>query len=447
MKKLFILLSLFLSLYCRETLAQAVVIDAAEDSSRSVNVIQKVQNTYNKTMEKISNSKMGKAIGDGTKQAKKGVSYAKGLYNKAMYYYRLGLEVIEEAKNSPEYRAAKISKNIASEKKRIDALEKEKSGLEEVLQQKISLAQKKAEADIRNLQQNNQNARVMAAGDSSMQGVIDDNNAQIQQIRTDLQTTIAGYNRENQQRLSEIEASIQERNSNLQKLAQDLLEVANVKIEDPREALKKSKENFTLKDDENPTIKTRQRINEQRYKERRQAVYDVYTASAAVKYNRKSLTDEAESVNELIPLMGGESDGSGIHTQILLKEADMLRRYIDYVLADLQMEAAVEMANLDVSKVGDLEELNLCSYYDPKSKTSATRDKAGGLKGLVSNVKSTVEKGKNTLNNVKNKVEEAKDIVNEGRELINNAGDVAGDVVDNVKNQVQDEALNTKGMF
>ena len=428
MKKLFILLSLFLSLYCRETLAQAVVIDAAEDSSRSVNVIQKAQNTYNKTMEKISNSKMAKVIGDGTKQAKKGIDYAKGLYNKAMYYYKLGLEVIEEAKNSPEYRAAKISKNIASEKKRIDALEK-------------------AEADIRNLQQNNQNARVMAAGDSSMQGVIDDNNAQIQQIRTDLQTTIAGYNRENQQRLSEIEASIQERNSNLQKLAQDLLKVADVKVEDPREALKKSKESFTLKEDEDPTVKTRQRIHEQRYKERRQAVYDVYTTSAAVKYNRKGLTDEVESVNELIPLMGGESDGSGIHTQILLKEADMLRRYIDYVLVDLQMEAAVEMANLDISKIGDLEELNLCSYYDPKSKTSAATERAGGLKGVISTVKSTVEQGKNTLNNVKNKVEEAKDIVNEGQELINNAGDVAGDVVDNVKNQVQDEALNTKGMF
>ena len=431
MKKLFILLSLFLSLYCRETLAQAVVIDAAEDSSRSVNVIQKAQNTYNKTMEKISNSKMAKVIGDGTKQAKKGIDYAKGLYNKAMYYYKLGLEVIEEAKNSPEYRAAKISKNIASEKKRIDALEKEKSGLEEVLQQKINLAQEKADADIRNLQQNNQNARVMAAGDSSMQGVIDDNNAQIQQIRTDLQTTIAGYNSENQQRLSEINASIKKRMSNLTKLAQDLLEVADVKVEDPREALKKSKESFTLKEDEDPTVKTRQRIHEQRYKERRQAVYDVYTASAAVKYNRKGLTDEVESVNELIPLMGGESDGSGI----------------DYVLVDLQMEAAVEMANLDISKIGDLEELNLCSYYDPKSKTSTAKDKAGGLKGLVSNVKNTVEKGKNTLNTVKNKVEEAKDIVNEGQELINNAGDVAGGLVDNVKNQVQDEALNTKGMF
>ena len=447
MKKLFILLSLFLSIYGRETNAQLIVIDAAEDSGRAVNVVQKTKNTYDKTMEKISNSKMGKAIGDGTKQAKKGVSYAKGWYNKGMPFYNMGQKVVEEAKNSPEYRAAKISKNIAAEKKRITALEKEKAELEEVLQQKISLAQEKADADIRNLQQNNQNARVMAAGDSSMQGVIDDNNAQIQQIRTDLQTTIAGYNSENQQRLSEIEASIQERNSNLQKLAQDLLKVADVKVEDPREALKKSKESFTLKEDEDPTIKTRQRIHEQRYKERRQAVYDVYTASAAVKYNRKSLTDEVENVNELIPLMGGESDGSGIHTQILLKEADMLRRYIDYVLVDLQMEAAVEMANLDVSKIGDLEELNLCSYYDPKSKTSAATERAGGLKGVISTVKSTVEQGKNTLNTVKNKVEEAKDIVNEGRELINNAGDVAGGLVDNVKNQVQDEALNTKGMF
>ena len=430
MKKLFILLSLFLSLYGRETNAQLIVIDAAEDSGRAVNVVQKTKNTYDKTMEKISNSKMGKAIGDGTKQAKKGVSYAKGLYNKAMSFYQLGLKVVEEAKNSPEYRAAKISKNIAAEKKRITALEKEKAELEEVLQQKISLAQKKAEADIRNLQQNNQNARVMAAGDSSMQGVIDDNNAQIQQIRTDLNTTIAGYNSENQQRLSEIEASIQERNSNLTKLAQDLLKVADVKVEDPREALKKSKESFTLKEDEDPTVKTRQRIHEQRYKERRQAVYDVYTASAAVKYNRKGLTDEAESVNELIPLMGGESDGSGIHTQILLKEADMLRRYIDYVLVDLQMEAAVEMANLDISKIGDLEELNLCSYYDPKSKTSAATERAGGLKGVISTVKSTVEQGENTLNTV-NKVEEAKG--NKGQGLSNSAGDVA--------------ALNTKGMF
>ena len=438
MKKLFILLSLFLSLYCRETLAQVVVVDAAENSSSSVTVIQKIKNTYDEVTQKIINSKMSKVIGDGTKQAKKGVSYAKGLYNKAMNYYRLGLEVVEEVKNSPEYRAAKISKNIADVTKRITALEKEKAELEVVLQQKISLAQKKAEADIKNLQQNNQNARVMAAGDSSMQGVIDDNNAQIQQIRTDLNTTIAGYNSEKQQRLSEIEASIQKLKSKLQKLAQDLLNVAGVKVEDPREALKKNKESFTLKEDEDPTVKTRQRIKEQRYEERRQAVYDGYTFSAAVKYNRKSLTDEVENVNELIPLMGGESDGSGIHTQILLKEADMLRRYIDYVLVDLQMEAAVEMANLAVSKIGDLEELNLCSYYDPKSKTSTAKDKAGGLKDLVSNDTHTVEESKKKLNSV---IEEAE---YKGPKLINKAGDVKNQVQDEA---LQDEALNTKGMF
>ena len=96
-------------------------IDAGKGASGVSNIVQKAKAQAEKAMQWISNSKMGKFVGDGISAAKDGMSFMKEQYNNAMKLYGQAQDAIESVKDSKEYQMAMISKEIAELQKALVA--------------------------------------------------------------------------------------------------------------------------------------------------------------------------------------------------------------------------------------------------------------------------------------------------------------------------------------
>ena len=91
MKKIFAILALFafaigIAPTTVVTPAQAFLpkIDAGKTGSKISLWFQKVKSSCEKAMQWVSNSKMGKLVGDGIKATKDGVNFAKDMYKQGM---------------------------------------------------------------------------------------------------------------------------------------------------------------------------------------------------------------------------------------------------------------------------------------------------------------------------------------------------------------------------
>ncbi len=182
--------------------AQMLNVDAPETVSDSSNLIGKVTDHVKEAQKYIENSQFGKAIGDGIKYAKQGMAYAKEGYTKAMEYYNQGMAYKNELVNSPEYKIAKKSAEIALLETKLKELEKQQEQAEQETDDKISLVQAEADAKIKNLNKNMANVQIMMAdGDNEQARAMAQNiNNEIAQIRQETANKVAVLQSELQQK-------------------------------------------------------------------------------------------------------------------------------------------------------------------------------------------------------------------------------------------------------
>ena len=148
MKKIFAILALFafaigIAPTTVVTPAQAFLpkIDAGKTGSKISLWFQKVKSSCEKAMQWVSNSKMGKLVGDGIKATKDGVNFAKDMYKQGMDIYNQGKEYADAAKNSKEYKSAMLGKEIAQESKKLAKIQQQMLKIQENAKQEQELLQ------------------------------------------------------------------------------------------------------------------------------------------------------------------------------------------------------------------------------------------------------------------------------------------------------------------
>ena len=406
-------------------------IDAGKGASGVSNIVQKAKAQAEKAMQWISNSKMGKFVGDGISAAKDGMSFMKEQYNNAMKLYGQAQDAIESVKDSKEYQMAMISKEIAEYTAKIASLGKDRLEIEEDIEQQIEIAR-----ETYNSKQKDWVSNMTLNPDSD-----EEDNTGLSALEAELNAQISKLEAEQESRTEEIDNQLEELAEKVADLTKELEKLASDgegKPEtDPAEAVQSSQEEIFLKEGEVSSLKNREKLLENRYQERRDVIYKTYQQAVE---NRATITGsekKADMTKELSPSMPGESEGGGIHVEVLIHQAEMMRQYVDLLLLELEMETTAAAAQLtDITPGEKLDKINLCKYSldygESKSGLSSLKDTFNSVKEGVSN---TVEKAKDTASDlkekaadVKQKVDEAKEVYEASKELIN-TGKEAGTVI------------------
>ncbi len=166
------------------------------------------------------------------------------------------------------------------------------------------------------------------------------------------------------------------------------------KEEKPQEAVEETQAAFFLDQDAEETSSNVEATQQSRYGVRREAIYEAYKLAVSSRFYIKEPRSDIDLTNNLAGTASGESDATVVQTEGSTKEIDAFVRYIDLVLADLKMAAAVEASQLKAIKNTpvDLTNFDLCAYATQKPK-----DILGDLQNLGGDMAAAVGEGMSTV--------------------------------------------------
>ena len=439
LKKIFAILALFafaigIAPTTVVTPAQAFLpkIDAGKTGSKISLWFQKVKSSCEKAMQWVSNSKMGKLVGDGIKATKDGVNFAKDMYKQGMDIYNQGKEYADAAKNSKEYKSAMLGKEIAQESKKLAKIQQQMLKIQENAKQEQELLQETTNQKLAALQSNlgtmeNYLAENIANGaDTSglkqtVERVNSESTTLIEQIKREFSQKSKAINDDMDDQLDELKEQQEAQTEVIAKLTKELAELNEVSfnVENPLESLQNTKNEIFLKKGVKDTVSSRKNLREKRFEERRNMIYEIYEKSVRAKGNMTGLVEDVNLIKELSETMPGEAEGSGVNVEILVRQIDILEKYVEFVLADLALETSVAATQLPPNaSEGELTDFKLCNYT--KSQAEINKEKLAALKAKVSKAK---EKVTSTVDKVKEGAELAKgvgEVVQSGKEVLTN---------------------------
>lgn len=408
--------------------AQATM-DPVKEPSKVSLWFGKMKSKCEKAMEWVANSQVGQFVGDGIKYAKQGIAFAKEQYEAAMDLYNKTKDAVL---NSKEYKAAMVSKEIAQETMKMKKTQEEKKQKLEEIEQQQELLKQQAQAKIANIQSNlNLNEKRMTE-DAEKSG----------SVSSETQSFMS----EQEKALEEIEAELEDQLDSLKSSAETIESEYNDKLETQAEKVADLgvKLNDILKDGDNKkeTRSAKEIIQEQqdklflkakekadlatekkKKKNRSKALNDsldggMQVVMGDVKLKESSSNDKVEAKQGVASTMTGESEVSGVNTEVLGEQMNFIMNYIRLNLAMIKSQAIAELNGLHELKTSAADnKFDICQYTDPENRKSA-----------LEMAKSKAQKLQNNLNKAKDKFEAAKDKVEEISSTAKEAAAVAGEL-------------------
>ena len=408
--------------------AQATM-DPVKEPSKVSLWFGKMKSKCEKAMEWVANSQVGQFVGDGIKYAKQGIAFAKEQYEAAMDLYNKTKDAVL---NSKEYKAAMVSKEIAQETMKMKKTQEEKKQKLEEIEQQQELLKQQAQAKIANIQSNlNLNEKRMTE-DAEKSG----------SVSSETQSFMS----EQEKALEEIEAELEDQLDSLKSSAETIESEYNDKLETQAEKVADLgvKLNDVLKDGDNKkeTRSAKEIIQEQqdklflkakekadlatekkKKKNRSKALNDsldggMQVVMGDVKLKESSSNDKVEAKQGVAGTMTGESEVSGVNTEVLGEQMNFIMNYIRLNLAMIKSQAIAELNGLHELKTSAADnKFDICQYTDPENRKSA-----------LEMAKSKAQKLQNNLNKAKDKFEAAKDKVEEISSTAKEAAAVAGEL-------------------
>ncbi len=429
-----------------ESFAQFFKVDITKTPSKLSNWFQTQKAKCEKMLEGVQTSQFGQFIGDGIKYTKEGMAYATDLQEKAMDLYG---EVKDATINSPEYKTGIISKEIAQESQKLKDLQEDKLKKQEEIQAQIDLLKEQASAKISNVQQNikvlEQKGNIATAKDSLVSKEAEDDlpkirdeelektpemlsiEQEIKQIQDELAMQQEDYESELEIINEEYEEKIRKQSEKIAELTQELSEIAKSNNlftkKNPKassETLQETQEEFLLS--KAPSIREENQIKTQRKDALSEIIVEVSTIKADKQLARATAEEKTRTTAELEATMPGESEGSGVSAEVLSEQLQVLRSYIDIVLADLKLQAAIEVNNLRRINSAPLKEkFNLCNYTDSSNVGSEGKKTAQALfdinsveensARLKANIGTAVNQAKGVVREIKGQYQQVEEIV------------------------------------
>ena len=441
--------------------AQFTKVDATKTPSKLSIWFQTQKSKCEKTLESIQTSQFGQFVGDGIKYTKEGIKFAKDVYDKSIELYG---ELKEEVLNSAEYKMAMISKEIAEESQKLKELQEEKLKKQEEIQAEIDLLKEQTEAKITSIQQNiavlEQNQEqpaeekgeglVSAKAVSELPKIEDEQEektpemasieVEIEQIQSEMEMQLDDYEREIENIEDEYQEKIIEQGEKIAKLTQELSEASAssslIKKEprDSSEALQETQNKFLFS--KAPSIREERKIKKQRKEALSDVIVEASTTKADKQLSRAVTQEKSSSKEDLSDTMTGESEGSGVSAEVLTEQLKILRSYIDVVLADLKLQASIEVNSLrKISSEPLKEKFNLCDYTDQSNvgiegvkkkanaamaKANELQEKAAQAQGKLNEAQEKVTQAKETVNNVTDQYQQVKEMAEDAEGLSQN---------------------------
>lgn len=422
--------------------------DTMKSPSRLSLWFGKIKSNCEKAMEWVSNSKMGKLVGDGIKAAQDGMKYAQDQMTAAMEFYNDNRNAVL---NSKEYKAAQISKQIAiaskglkdiegEKKEKLEALEQQVSVIEDKYAQKIAAAQKnleKLEANIGKVWDDNTSSQ--ALGDFS-DGYADANLEMVQKSIENLKIQQEQELKSLNGSLKDIESTYKdkalkqsEKIAGLTNKLQAVYSGEEISLKPPTEALENAKNEIFQKDNSQRSVASDNKMKEKRLANRRQAIYDVYEKALRTQVSLKKLKDEVNSTKKLAKVTPGESETSGIHTQVMTEEIELLYKYAEMVVNDLILQSTVAAAKLTPATVNKkYSKFKLCDYSEYGSKDNSVMGQIKQARSTVGQLQekavSGINKVSSTYNSVQEKAQGLKDKVEGYQQDLSNATAAVGEL-------------------
>ncbi len=435
MKKL-ILIAVFLlgGVISTTSFAQVPTVDAVKTPTKIGRIAADAKNKAEQAVKWVSESKMGKFVGDSIKAAKDGIAYAKDMYEGGMEIYGNVQDKIADAKDSNAYKAAEISKEIAGESKKLQQLQEQKLQISENLKQEQEIATEEMQAKAAALDSNHKLTieayREQGKTEEELQEYEEQYNKDAEEISNALELKIADINNELESQTDEIETQIKEQMKKIAKHTKELQELSGkeITVSNPLEAIQETQEELFLQDGEKLTISKEQELREKWYTERRNVIYQTYQKSLQAKSQLDGLREKVASIKEMADAMPGESENANVNIEVIIKQGELLQKYIDFVLADLMLESTIAVTSLpDYNPSPRLNgKFKLCNYTDAKSGLAALKEKAQAAQDKVSGAVAKGQQLKQKYDDAKSKVDDVKEIAGQGQEVIKNIDQLKG---------------------
>ena len=459
--------------------AQVTKTDVTKTPSKTTIWFQKQKANCEKIMKDIQDSQFGQFVGDGIKYTKEGIKYAQAAYKR-------GMELYNQVLDSDEYKAAMKSKEIAQESLKLKEMQEEKLKKQEDIQAEIDLLKEQTAAKITTIRQNidileqqskmSKKAKtrsgetpVSAQAIDSLPDAEDEEiekseemasiEAEIEEVQNITNMQLEDYESEMNDIEEEYQEKIIEQGKLIAKLTQELAELASssFKKKEPRdatEALQETQDNFLSLTA--PSIKEAKKIKKRRKEALSTIIVETITNKSDKHLTRSTKEDNTASTADLGETMPGESEGSGISAEVLSDQLQVLRSYIDVVLADLKLQTSMELNNLRQITSEPLKtKFNLCNYTDQSNvglegiKKKAIQAKET-LTDAADQVKNTVGQAQDMADQAKSAIGQVKDMADQAKSAVGQVKDMASqatDVVQGIQEQYSDIDISTVGSF
>ena len=437
--------------------AQFTKIDVTKTPSKLSNWFQTQKAKCEKTLEGIQTSQFGQFIGDSIKYTKEGIKYADDLQSKTSELYG---EITEKTLNSQEYKIAMISKEIATESEKLKELQEEKLKKQEEIQAEMELLKEQASEKIINIQQNleilnpiqekeTKDSLISEEAVKDLPEIEEEQKktpemvaieSEINQLQEELDLQLADYEREIENIEDEYQEKITEQGEKIAKLTQQLSEASSesthIKKEprDSTEALEETQDKFLFL--RAPSIREENKIKSRRKEVLSEIIVETAATKADKQLSRAIAQEKIDTKEDLGDTMTGESEGSGISAEVLTEQLKILRSYIDVVLADLKLQASIEVNSLRrINSVPLKEKFNLCDYTDQsnvglegvKKKNNTAMTSVNKLQESASQVKENIKAAqektsqvKENISNVTNQYQQVKEMAKEAQGVAKN---------------------------
>lgn len=433
MKKIIFLIvaALFINFATADNSYAFLQVDGGKAATKAGEWLGKMKEKGEAAFKWVSESKFGKFVGKGIKGAKDGLAAAKGFAKDLKGVYDDAMEFKDDVLNSPEYKAAMISKEIAEITKEVADLQKKKKQNEQDTKLEVSALEETANAKVAALQENTENLKKLAAQaeeemetatesaasiESSpealtrtvnmsfdLDAVEADNAKALELINSEMGAKKMGLEENLAAQNSEINKQMLTKAKEIAKLTEKLADVVNLTVkvkkskQDPAKDLEKNKKKLFLEPSQPQTIKNIKEKRHERKIESRETIVQKSGEITKTRYEAIDKKEEIVSKAETGDSAPGSSEATAVNTDLTVEYGDQLYQFVSLVLADLQREVSIaianheEMASRNPDK--DMSAFNLDNYESIDAKTA--------LKGLAAKAKSKVDKAKKTINEVK----------------------------------------------
>lgn len=423
-----ILLTTFVS---SDAIAQDIFkLDISKTGGKFSDWVQKQQENYQTVMEQISESQFATFIGDGIKAAKEGIKYAQDTYNKALDTYN---KVKGAVVNSPEYKIAVLSKEIAQEGINLKNIEKQKeqelsdlkssADLERtVLEEKIKQAQNNFETSVAIYEQelaNTNDEDRKAAIQLDIAAFRQDNEASISAFNAERVTIEDNLAADTQTIEDEYKEKIEQQKQKITDLTMELSKLTTdtyveVEMMSPEEEISKSMEEFSFKTDEKVGENERAKKQEAKEEAGYKSVLDAYSAATTSISSTIDTQEAQENISATSETVNGKSETVQFAIKDIVNQMTALQAYLIMELKAIEAETMVIIASNNTPVDPTMSSTDVCAY-EVKEETSDNIIEQAGT--VVDKAKNTYESAQNTVQGVQEKIEDGKEIAEQVQDV------------------------------